>query len=202
MLPFFMASAAASVYGPSVPPQAFMMMPGMMNNHMLAAQLPPHAHIRADKPKRKHGKRGSRRSRTTAGAAIAAGGMISGSGSSSSSSRSWRCTECAESFPSNQKRLAHMKRKHPHVKIFKCPMCPREFRRRADMNKHVRIHTGERPYECDLCGRRFKDSSNRTRHRGTTSCTREQQRREAEGKAPTAAPTASDAPSDPKSEQQ
>ena len=32
------------------------------------------------------------------------------------------------------------------------------------MNKHVRIHSKQRPFECDKCGKTFTDNSNFTAH--------------------------------------
>ena len=42
---------------------------------------------------------------------------------------------------------------------FKCPyidICNHTTRYRYNLKKHIRIHTGERPYRCDICGLGFK----------------------------------------------
>ena len=49
-------------------------------------------------------------------------------------------------------------------KRFKCTYCEYSCDRRGNLEKHIRVHTGERPYSCDICGNRFKDTSNLNVH--------------------------------------
>ncbi|WAR16512.1 ZIK1-like protein [Mya arenaria] len=50
---------------------------------------------------------------------------------------------------------------------FQCLVCNRHFMDKANLRKHVRIHTGEKPYKCETCGRLFSQSSNLKAHRIT-----------------------------------
>ena len=39
---------------------------------------------------------------------------------------------------------------------FKCEFCDRGFKRKYDMEKHSRKHTGDKPYKCGICGKQVR----------------------------------------------
>ncbi|XP_072307967.1 zinc finger protein 831 isoform X2 [Eucyclogobius newberryi] len=48
-----------------------------------------------------------------------------------------------------------------------CPHCGRDCLKPSVLEKHLRCHTGERPYPCTVCGVSFKTQSNLYKHKRT-----------------------------------
>ncbi|KAG9468131.1 hypothetical protein GDO78_013714 [Eleutherodactylus coqui] len=70
---------------------------------------------------------------------------------------------CIRSFARSDELNRHL-RIHTGHKPFQCRICLRNFSRSDHLTTHIRTHTGEKPFSCDLCGRRFARSDEKKRH--------------------------------------
>mmetsp|Transcript_2972 Transcript_2972/g.4066 ORF Transcript_2972/g.4066 Transcript_2972/m.4066 type:complete len:282 (+) Transcript_2972:114-959(+) len=52
----------------------------------------------------------------------------------------------------------------PKKKWLQCSHCPKLFQNKSRLERHMRSHTGERPFQCSVCGDRFKQKCHLTVH--------------------------------------
>ncbi|KAG0672184.1 hypothetical protein C6P45_003659 [Maudiozyma exigua] len=73
---------------------------------------------------------------------------------------SYQChwSGCNRTLPTRQKMARHI-RKHSGDKPFKCPECLKCFATKESLKQHGRIHSGERPFKCPYCDKSFASSA-------------------------------------------
>ncbi|KFO36477.1 Flt3-interacting zinc finger protein 1 [Fukomys damarensis] len=93
--------------------------------------------------------------------------------------RPYRCSACPKGFRDSTGLLHHQVSPTPSgsplphqplmrsrsKKIFGCSECEKLFRSPRDLERHVLVHTGEKPFPCLECGKFFRHECYLKRHR-------------------------------------
>ncbi|XP_061730143.1 zinc finger protein 383-like [Cydia pomonella] len=73
------------------------------------------------------------------------------------------CYECDKEFRCQAQLETHV-RTHTGDKPFSCMYCSRRFAQKHNLTIHLRVHTGEKPFQCDVCSKTFSAQGNLQAH--------------------------------------
>ncbi|XP_030070194.1 zinc finger protein 770 [Microcaecilia unicolor] len=84
------------------------------------------------------------------------------------------CSECQQSFSTEEKWVLHQCSPPDHThsvskrpKALKCETCNKPFPSRSKLERHLLIHTGQRPFACSLCVKSFRQKTHLAIHQLT-----------------------------------
>ena len=77
--------------------------------------------------------------------------------------KKYQCSFCNKCFVRKADKERH-ERVHTGEKPYQCKVCHKAFSQEHHLKTHDKIHTGDKPFECKFCQKQFREKGKMTRH--------------------------------------
>ena len=92
----------------------------------------------------------------------------------------WPCYYCDEKFKSRYAFKTHLAKFHSQMKedlekrsslrLHQCHICSKVYGHKSDLQRHINIHEGVKPFKCEYCTKAFNDKESMRCHMKRIHC--------------------------------
>lgn len=76
----------------------------------------------------------------------------------------WTCPVCEIKMDSQHAFTVHIRQHNPTDHSHTCSICAKQLSSASSLDRHMLIHSGERPFKCRICSMAFTTNGNMHRH--------------------------------------
>lgn len=76
----------------------------------------------------------------------------------------WTCPVCELKMDSQHAFTVHIRQHNPTDHSHTCSICAKQLSSASSLDRHMLIHSGERPFKCRICSMAFTTNGNMHRH--------------------------------------
>jgi uncharacterized Zn-finger protein len=74
---------------------------------------------------------------------------------------------CGKGYSTKFNLKRHIETSHLKIKKYRCHDCDKQFASKQNLNEHMHIHSGAKPFFCKICSKTFRQASQLSLHKRT-----------------------------------